>query len=111
MGCWAAPFKTEQAKVIQEAMKAPLSKEDAPSVLYNVVGDDTLYDRFEAIPDGETDDVRPAVMCFLQGWFGYKGDDSELLAEMGFVEQFESGAMAIFKEMLTAWEKDYSYPS
>lgn len=111
MGCWAAPFETKQAEVIRDAMKAPLSKENAYNILFGrVLGDDTLYDRIEALPDDEHDDVRTCVMCFLQGWFGDKGDDAELLAEHRFVDPFEAGALAIFKEMLTAWDFDYSYP-
>ena len=112
MGCWAAPFKTEQAEVIRDAMKAPLSKENAYNVLFSrVLGDDTLFDRIEEFPADEQDDVRPCVMCFLQDWFGLKGDDTELRESWGWSDTFDAEALAIFKEMLTAWEKDYSYPS
>lgn len=112
MGCWSAPFKTEQAEALREAMKKPLDGDTATHVLYHVVGDDELYDRIDdLVGRDEGEDVRVTVMVFLQDWFGDNGDNTEVRESWQWKDPFDVDALEIIKEMLTAWNTDKTFPS
>lgn len=111
MGCWNAPFKEEQAKEIRELMKAPLTPSDAEDKLYHLVGDDELYDKFIYAAEDGLIDVRDIILNFLQTWFGNEGDSDEIRDSWRFKHDFEAGALAIFKDMLTDYHRNNSFPT
>lgn len=108
MGCWAVPNTTAQAVAVRALMTKPLLKTDSADQLYHLVGDDTLCDHLSYAEDGE--DVRHIVLNFLQAWFGETGDDKTVRESWRFVDTFQPGALAIFKEMLTEWHHNHTYP-
>lgn len=113
MGTWAVPFTTKQATVLQTILATHVSANNAVDIFYNHVGDDDLFDRIDEIleKDGAVSDVRPAVMCTLQDWFGATGDDKAVRDSWHFKDPFEQGALDIFKSMLTDWNEKNQYPS
>ena len=111
MGCWSAPYKTKDAETIRKLMMNPLAAANAVNVLYNLIGDDELADSIDdANEDGGDTDVRHIVLSFLQTWFGDDGDDHDITENWGFSEDFEDGALVIFKEMLTDWNHYQRFP-
>jgi hypothetical protein len=71
-GTWAVPKSPEQVQELQTLLSNPLAAgfdgEDATSALYNLIGDDELFDRIHELVDleGEKADVVPTVKKFLQ---------------------------------------------
>lgn len=111
MGCWSAPYGQEDAKEVRILMMNPLTPYIAKGRLYGLIGDDTLFDSLEEAIEGGDDDVRPIVLNFLQTWFGKDGDDEDVLEEWGWSDEFDDGALAIFKEMLTDWNQNQRFPT
>lgn len=115
MGCWAAPYKTKEAEAVRKIMMEPLHAGLANDKLYHLIGDDTLADSIDEAKDEGTftcdTDVRHIVMTFLQTWFGENGDDKECLADWGWSDEFDDGALAIFKDMLTDWNNYNRFPA
>lgn len=112
MGCWHAPVTTKDAKVIRKLMMEPLAACNAIDVLYHLIGDDTLADHLDE--DNEDDgnmDVRPTVLTFLQTWFGENGDDKDVREKWNWRDDFEDGALIIFKDMLTDWNQCQRFPA
>ncbi len=109
MGCWAPPYKTEQAEKIRQLLMQPLAAGIATDKLYHLIGDDELFDRLDDW-DSE-DDCRTSVLLFLQEWFGKTGDDEDTLESWNWSNDFEDGALVIFKEMLTDWEVNKRFPA
>lgn len=56
MGTWAIPHTIKKAQRLEELMKAKLPRVRAEQDLYNILGDDRLYDSFNEY--GPEDDVR-----------------------------------------------------
>lgn len=56
MGTWAIPHTIKKAQRLEALMKAELSRAQAEQDLYNILGDDRLYDSFNEY--GPEDDVR-----------------------------------------------------
>lgn len=111
MGCWSAPYTTKDAEAIRKLLMEPLPAAGAESRLYRFIGDDDLADSLcEADENGDTD-VRPIILNFLQTWFGDDGDDHDITEDWGFSEDFDDGALAIFKEMLTDWNQNQRFPT
>lgn len=109
MGCWAAPHKTKQAEAIRQLMMEPLPAGIANDKLYHLVGDDELHDDIDDLKS--ENDCRATVLNFLQGWFGKTGDDKDVREDWGWSDDFEDGALVIFKDMLTDWEENKRFPS
>jgi hypothetical protein len=67
MGTWALPNTVKQAKELQKLVSKPLSPEDAKDKLYDLLGDDDLYDLIEAEEErfGNDCDVRILVESSL----------------------------------------------
>lgn len=115
MGCWHAPLTTRDAEAVRKLLMEPLSGLAANDKLYNLIGDDELADSIdEANDDGTLDgdtDVRHIVLSFLQTWFGENGDDKAVREKWGWSEDFEDGALIIFKDMLTDWNQCQRFPA
>lgn len=70
-GTWAIPDSDSSVEELDEIMSKPLKAgpqgENASGVLYNIIGDDKLFDQFytKAEEEGEEADVRPLVIQWL----------------------------------------------
>ncbi|MGU3404608.1 hypothetical protein [Methylobacterium brachiatum] len=77
MGTWATPFTDEDVSRLEALMAEPLPASRAADVLYDLVGDDTLFDAIvsavEHDPDG---DVRPLVAITLDEWTNWMHPES-----------------------------------
>ena len=61
-GTWATPRTSKQARELTKLLKKPLRADDALDKLYNLLGDDELYDDLEDIKrKSPKTDVRPIV--------------------------------------------------
>ena len=111
MGCWTAPYKTKDAEAIRKLLMEPLSPEGAENKIYHLIGDDDLGDSLSEAYEKGDKDVRSIVLNFLQTWFGDNGDDHDVTEDWGFSEDFDDGALDIFKEMLTDWNQNQRFPT
>ena len=68
MGTWAIPQTPKQAKKLQKLMAKPLSPKEAINTLYNLLGDDDLFDLILAEEEkfGTDCDVRIVVKKSLK---------------------------------------------
>ncbi len=68
MGTWTLPQTTEKAKKLQELMELPLPARIASDRLYDLVGDDDLFDKILSVKNecGKNYDVRDLVKSSLQ---------------------------------------------
>ena len=68
MGTWALPKTVKKAKELQELMSLPLSAEIASDKLYDLIGDDDLFDKIISVENecGKDHDVRDLVKSSLQ---------------------------------------------
>ena len=68
-GTWSAPQTIEKAQKLLALLKAPISAKDAGRVVYNLMGDDDLYDQIDqAKNEDPNEDVRPLIVNKLQNW-------------------------------------------
>ncbi len=68
-GTWSSPNTVKRAQQLAQLMQKPIRVENASDVLYNLIGDDGLFDDFyEAEKDGPDTDVRFLVASKLQEW-------------------------------------------
>ena len=96
-GVWALPNTVAKAKKLAELMKEPLSSEVAVENLYDVLGDDELWDDFKY--KGGTpridDDVRPLVKKRVRQYLkDYKEDPK------GFKQKLDPEAEKILKGLV-----------
>ncbi len=68
MGVWALPQTVKQAKELQKLVAKPLSPKVATDKLYNLLGDDDLFDLIESEKEkfGNNCDVRILVESSLR---------------------------------------------
>lgn len=66
MGTWALPQTTKQAKELQKLVSKPLSPEVAEDKLYQLLGDDDLFDRILEAKEKGDSDVRILVGSSLR---------------------------------------------
>lgn len=66
MGTWATPNTPAKAREVADLLARPLSASRADRALYDIVGDDRLFD--EIAECGATDDVRVLVARKLKEW-------------------------------------------
>ncbi len=64
MGTWSQPNTTTKACELQRLMTAPITRKTACDQLYELVGDDDLFDFFNELD--ETDDVRFLVQSHIE---------------------------------------------
>jgi hypothetical protein len=77
MGTWALPQKENQAKQLEELMQNPLPASLASDRLYNLIGDDDLFDKIlEEFEFDKNSDIRNLVKSSLQ--FFIKNNASKL---------------------------------
>ena len=111
MGCWAAPFTTEQAEKLKAEMSRLIPPNIAIDLMYELVGDDDLSDQIDNASKRNDGDVRYLIMSKLQEWFGTNGDDLDVMDAWGFTKNFEIGALRVIRNMLTKWNEEGVYPS
>ncbi len=66
MGTWSCPNTKEKAEKITRLMSKPLPRKFAEDWLYELMGDDELFDAFQECTNDE--DVRPLVIGCLKQW-------------------------------------------
>jgi len=68
MGTWNLPQTTKKAKELQELMKLPLPAKSASDRLYDLIGDDDLFDKIISVENecAKDHDVRDLVKSSLQ---------------------------------------------
>ena len=74
MGVWALPQTAKQAKELQKLVAKPLSPKVAEEKLYNLLGDDDLFDLIESEKEkfGNDCDVRILVESSLREFLNNK---------------------------------------
>jgi len=67
-GTWALPDSPQKVKELERLFTKPIPVKGAPKVLYNLTGDDGLFDLFHQVEkeDGPKGDVRGVVKDFLK---------------------------------------------
>ena len=67
-GTWSIPDTPQKKKELKKLLSKPLQASKAPKALYNLVGDDELFDLLGEIEkeEGKKTDVRLAVQAYLQ---------------------------------------------
>lgn len=70
MGTWALPQTVKKAKELQELMKLPLPAKIASNRLYDLIGDDNLFDKIISVENecGKDRDVRDLVKFSLKSF-------------------------------------------
>lgn len=77
-GTWSAPQTVEQAKKLGELLSKPLPVSVAADKLYNLIGDDLLFDSFYDLEDdGPNTDVRTTVAMTIDKWLRVLGTDDD----------------------------------
>ena len=64
MGTWSQPNTAAKAHQLQQLMTAPIKRKKACDQLYDLVGDDELFDCFNELD--EADDVRFLVQSHIE---------------------------------------------
>lgn len=77
MGSWATPYTDADVTRLEALMAAPLSASQAADALYDLVGDDTLFDAIlTAVEHEPNGDVRLLVAMTLDEWTNWMHPDS-----------------------------------
>lgn len=77
-GTWSAPQTVEKAKSLARLMSKPLPVSVASDKLYNLIGDDQLFDSFYDLEDhGPDTDTRYAIAYKLKEWLSELGTDKD----------------------------------
>lgn len=77
MGTWATPYTDEDVTRLEALMATPLAAAEAPDALYELVGDDTLFDAIlAAVEHDPNGDVRALVAMTLDEWTNWMHPDS-----------------------------------
>jgi len=76
MGTWSVPFETKQAEELQKLMSKKLLAAEASDKLYDLMGDDGLFDDIDVANEKDSrTDVRPLVKKKMTEWVKlYKRD-------------------------------------
>lgn len=74
-GVWSLPFTAEQADELWRLMQNHLPCSDAPDMLYNIFGDDDLYDKFFEYEDD--DDVRIEIQDSVKKLLKYYNSEPQ----------------------------------
>ena len=98
MGTWALPNTTEKAKALHELMQKPLkANSKAESKLYNLYGDDELFDDIidRRVEDGTNYDLRFLVATYIKGTLDYLKKSPE-----SFYVKFDQEAIKILEQIV-----------
>ena len=66
MGCWSYPNTEEKANQLKQLMEKPFLREGATDQLYELMGDDILFDTIDSFEEGS--DIRGLVIDKLEKW-------------------------------------------
>lgn len=100
MGSWATPYTDADVTRLEALMAAPLPAAQAADALYELVGDDTLFDAIQsAVEHDPNGDVRLLVAMTLDEWTNWMHPD-------GFVRAAQvSPAMRVLPFDEGCWER------
>jgi len=72
-GSWAIPQSVEQAQQLVHLMSQPLPANKAEHLIYNIIGDDKLFDSIDEVikKDDPNDDVRHLVISRIEEFLKY----------------------------------------
>jgi len=65
-GCWSYPYTEDKAKKLFALFEKPLVAKEAKDVLYDLVGDDTLFDALDKAEEKSSSDVRPEIKIHIK---------------------------------------------
>lgn len=100
MGSWATPYTDADVTRLEALMAAPLPASQAADVLYDLVGDDTLFDAIQsAVEHDPNGDVRLLVAMTLDEWTNWMHPDSFVRAAQA------SPAMRVLPFDPGCWER------
>lgn len=86
-GTWAVPEQDSEIDELRQLMAAPFlvgtGAQDATSALYNIIGDDQLFDDLQQLADikGPEYDCRPEIVSWLKEHFPAIGQEMEQLVK------------------------------
>jgi len=91
-GTWAIPETPEQQQELIELLSSEFmvgpDATNATEQLYNILGDDVLFDQLQELADSDADaDARPVIMARLQELAPNSPEIAEVLAQVGDIEQ------------------------
>ncbi|MFA6572461.1 MAG: hypothetical protein WCT77_14630 [Bacteroidota bacterium] len=94
MGTWALPQTKKQAETLKQLMTKPLPAKEAVEKLYNLLGDDCLFDEISNLREEEGDsyDLRSTVKCYIEKILTFYQQTPE-----NFAKPFEDEALAVLK--------------
>jgi hypothetical protein len=87
-GTWATPDTPKKKMTLKKILSKPLKAKDAEKAMYNIIGDDELFDAFDEAKPNE--DVRPLIKTRMK--------------EMGIKEEVNEGKQAKYP----LYHKDFS---
>lgn len=88
-GCWSVPQTKKAAEKLKALLDKPLLAKDAPEKLYNLLGDDTLFDNLAGLKPEE--DARQTVIDFI--------NDQVLPYFDEYTVHWEDGVLTILDEL------------
>ena len=98
MGTWALPNTKEKAQALHELMQKPLkANSKAESKLYNLYGDDELFDEIidRRADEGTNYDLRFLVATYIKGTLDYLKESPE-----SFYVKFDQEATKILEQIV-----------
>jgi hypothetical protein len=90
-GTWSAPYTKGQAEKVRDMLENPLSPAEAKDKLYDLLGNDDLFDEIQQYDRDE--DVRPAVVKYIRDTFVRNFDQSQ------WKHDFEPEALKILQDV------------
>lgn len=81
-GTWAFPKTVRAAKQLGALLAEPLSAKDASKKLYNLFGDDELFDIIDDAAEDDAPDVRAAIKRRLKKFLGMKAANIDIAADV-----------------------------
>lgn len=78
-GTWDAPQTAKQARKLAQIMAIPLPVGTAADTIYDIVGDDDLFDNFWELEDkdGQDADARYLIAAKLKEWLDDLGTEND----------------------------------
>ena len=94
-GTWSHPYTQEKAQKLATLMENPINPKEATDKLYDLVGDDILFDSFHEAEDNKVEDVRPEVRSYIKEILERYNEKPE-----DFKQKFEDEALEILQSMI-----------
>lgn len=100
-GTWSVPDTVESATKLAQIMQQPIAAKGASSILYDLMGDDELFDSIAEIEDeNPNEDVRPSIAIKLERWLTTNWDSP-----------WEPEAINIIRNIVNKYTSDQPIPS